>query len=845
MRKYLKIMRKYLKYAFPALVCLGLVSCKPESLDPDEKVIDPTEENVFWKVVGQLVDNDDITPDYKGKTFKANIGSPDGGDESVRIVAVNDPGAAASRYNNLTGASITETTPSHTWQDKEVGSLVWQLGDGSTSWASVTVDIPSVPSLRKIIYRSPEQGDVNGSVGNNGSAYYRFGDVIKRTRQEDGAPEYWICVRPAFGPEGKAKSHWVSVSPLPMSRIWPYNSTKADQQGMPFTASNGMEYGLPTLIGDDIEWHQDLAEMLFAIMYPEQWQTNATNFYSTNMFGVINGLRIFNDFSDDNLKYHNKEFWKNVQQKWKAKNIVQTVFGVTYDEMAAALNPNNANAQGLYLLYNGYSWNTTTSNKPKLFQLHYTNGEGDKEKNMHKQTKTTVSAQVVTPRNQVESNTNFPLNVFNLYLNRPYLSEARFFGDDKPRWIVRYATGEELSDNGNYDPQQPIAGFPKNNEVYRYYKDAYPEKNLTDAPEITVEGGSGYGYVGKAHYRWGNVYKDENGSKWFVINQSGYNDVALPELTEASPYSELVSFDVSSFEAMTYPGDEGPQKVSNLPSPDVAIRSFMFLYLLFNQTIDKRTEAKLDEDEKYGKTILNIMRNAGVDVRNLMQSIMAQNNDPRDNSAACCIAYAGKSAAQALLRVVVNIQNEHNDPQFYFWTKYPSHPDEVTQFVREFSNSLIYLQDITEQDMVDKYAIDTYAVQPLSRYTKADSDEHTPRLRRTHADYNAGYVSNYYYNSNTFTNVQYPGSMWNEPVLVFRYTRVKDMGDGDYSKTTVDGHKLTLVSARPWSSPFVIDDDQYYESVREYPRLVFQMIGDSMYLNGQHYNMLKWNEIID
>ena len=837
-------MRFVFKYAVLALACWSMVSCNPDWLNPDENEYTPSEENVFWNVVGQLVDDRVMTPDYKGKTFTANIGSPDNGDESVRVVSVNSLTAAVDRFNNLAGTDITETTSTKEWKNSAVGSLTWHLTGDNTSWATVDVNIPSVPGLHKIIYRSPEQGDTNGSVGNNGSAYYRFGDVIERTR-EDLLTEYWICVRPSFGPEGKGDSHWVSVSKLPDEKIWPYNSTKPEQKGKPHEASNKMHYGLPTLIGSDIEWHQDLAEMLFAIMYPEEWYTNAWNLYSTNFLGMIDGLRIFNDFSDDNLKYHNEAFWTNVQKKWKEKNLVLKLFGVTYDEMAAALNPDNANAQGLYLLYNGYSWNTSTSNKPKLYQLHYTNGEGDKEKNMHKQTKPTVSAQVVIPRNLTESNTNFPLDVHNINQHMPYLTEPRFFGDDKPRWIVRYATGEELSDNEKYDPQQPIPGFTKNNEVYRYYKDAFPEKNLTDTPEITVEGGSGFGYVGKAHYRWGNVYKDETGCKWFVINQAGYKDVIEPALTEASPYSELVSFDTSGFDAMTYPGDPGPQKVSNLPSLDVAIRSYMFLYLLFNQTIDKRTEAKLNEDEKYGKTILNIMQNAGVDARNLMQSIIAQNGDERDNSVACCVAYAGKSAAQALFRVVVNIQNERNDPQFYFWTKYPNHPDEVTQFVRDFSNSLIYLQDITEQDMVDKYATDTYAIQPLSHYTKADSDEHTPRLKRVHTDYRAGFVSNYYYNSNIFTNVQYPGSMWNEPVLVFRYTRVKDMGDDDYSKTTVDGHKLTLVSARPWSSPYVFDDDQYYENERDYARMLFMTIGDSMYLNGQRYNMVKWNEIID
>jgi hypothetical protein len=606
-----------------------------------------------------------------------------------------------------------------------------------------------------------------------------------------------------------------------------------------------MEYGIPKHLGHEMEWHQDLAEMLFAIMYPEQWKDNIDQYStSTYVFDTPAGLPIFNGWHFKRVKYHNEAFWKNVQDQWKARDLVPFLFGITYDELAAALNPNNANARGLHFLYEGSKWSIKTSNKPTLYQVHYTNGEGNEEKNMHKETKKTVSSQVVVPRNFDVSNTNYPFDVYKVSSAQPFLSEARFFGDAAPRWIVRYRTGAELSSTGNYDPQQPIPGFTANDEIYRYYKHVFPEKNLTDEPEITVEGKNA-GYAGKAHYRWGNVYKDEKGCKWFVINQSGYKDVAEPELTEASTYSELVSFDTSGFDAMTYPGDAGPQKVSNLPSLDIAIRSYMFLYLLFNQVIDKRTDAKLDEDEKYGKTVLNIMQNTGVDARNLMQSIIAQNGDARDNSVACCVAYAGKSAAQALFRIVVNIQNEHNDPQFYFWTKYPNHPDNVTQFVQDFSNTLIYLQDITDQDMVDKYATDTYAIQPLSHYTQADSDEHTPRLKRTHADYRAGYVSNYYYNSDTFTNVQYPGSMWNEPVLVFRYTRVRDLGDDDFSKTTVDGHKLTLVSARPWSSPYVFDDDQYYENEKDYPRMLFQMCMDSMYLNGQPYHMVKWEEIKD
>ena len=800
--------------------CLLLISCNKNGLDPDVNGDTPTEENIFWNVVGQLVDNREITPDYKGKTFKANIGSPDSGDESVRIVSVNDPGAAVARYNTLTGASITETTPAYTWQHKEVGSLVWQLGDGKTSWASVDVDIPSVPSLRKIIYRSPAQGDTNGSVGDNGSAYYRFGDVIKQVR-EDHIVEYWICVRPSFGPEGKGKSHWISVSKLPDEKIWPYN-----EKGAAFQASNNMKYGLPTLIGDEIEWHQDLAELLFAIMYPHEWQTNATNYYTENVFGSPNGLRIFNDFSLDNIRYHNEEYWKNVQRQWKAKNIVQTVFGVTYEEMAAAINPGNANARGLHLLYNGYSWNTTTSNKPKLYQVHYTNGAGNTEKNMHKQTKTTVSAQVVTPRNLTESNTNFPLDVHNLNQDTPYLSEARFFSDDAPRWIVRYATGEELSSTKNYDPQQPIAGFHQNNEVYRYYNDVFPDKNLTDEPEVTNDG-----YVGKAHYRWGDVYTDENGDKWFVICPAGSlygND----EANEHSTFSELVSFDHAGIQ-VTADG----ARITNLPSLNEALRAYMFLWRLSMNAMGMGSDESMQMNYMDGHTILNIRDYASVEAKKLLQGIKAQNGHPRQDSNACCIAYnGGNGLFQPLVRCVMNIQFEGNMPKFYCWTKYPSAPDTQTQFVQNFSDVSITLQDIADQTMVNRYAPDTYAVQPLSQIYSPASDGVTRRNIRSQTDDRARNVRNYFYDMQTFRNETFPGSMWNEPVLVFRYTRVSDRGDSDYSRTTVDEHTLTLLHDRGWNH-------EYQDIVSNNTSVFESAIG--MYLNGQPYHMHTWREMLN
>ena len=495
------------------LAALAFTSCEWLETDVFGGGDGKSEEDRFWSVVGQLVDVKDITEDYKGKTFQPAIGSPDGGDESARVVAVNSLEAAVYRYNNLTGADINENTQTHTFKDKAIGTLTWNKSSDNTCWATVDVSIPSVPGLQKIIYRSPEQGDVNGSVGDNGSAYYRFGDVIERYRSDDGTTEYWICIRPSFGPEGKEKSHWVCVSPLPKENVWPYN----DGKDTPFVASNGFNYSLPDDLRSDPEWYQDLAEMLFAIMYPTDWSNNITSYSSVNILGNPSGLPIFNDFHCTNINLHNIYFWQNVQKQWKEKGLVQKIFGITYDEMAKALNPDPANpGRGLHFLYDTFSWSTRFSNKPKLYQIHYTHGTKDTQKNMHLQTKSAPCSQVVVPNNKTEGNTNFPFDFYQLNYERvPYMKEARFFGDDAPRWTIRYAVGKELSTSGKYDAQQPIPGFDDNHEVYRYYRDVL-QKNLTDAPEETKKPSDQPGLANMQYgfLQAGTVIQDENGINW-------------------------------------------------------------------------------------------------------------------------------------------------------------------------------------------------------------------------------------------------------------------------------------------------------------------------------------------
>jgi len=783
-------MRKYLFYTLLAAFCLSLISCNPD-IDPDgirtpdEDGNTRTEEDIFWGIVGHLVNSRDITPDYKGKTFTPIIGEPDNGDESVRVVALNTLQAAVNCYNELTQSSITETTSTHTWKDKEVGSLTWNLTDDNTSWATVDVNIPAVPSLHKIIYRSAEQGDVNGSVGNNGSAYYRFGDVIKN-RREDGVTEYWICVRPSFGPEDKGKSHWVTVSPLEDDDIWPYYEDTYNYG--PFVASNTFAYGIPKHLGTELKWHQDLAEMLFAIMYPHEWHTNVTNY---------DKVPLFNDWHHNLVNYHNEAFWKNVQTQWMEKGIVENVFGVTYGDLEDMVDP-NGNHSGLYFLYDGSSWSITVSNKPKLYQVHYEHGTSASEKNMHKQTTKTVSSQVVVPRNTTESNTNYSFNVHNLTNQRPFIRESRFFGDNHPRWIVRYKTGYELSTNDRYDPQQPIAGYTQADEVYRYYRDVYPTKSLLDPPEISDvrrgevndrEDQEIRDFTGQSHYKPGTVFKEVNSNNlWFVIKPSGNATHVLPE---NSPYAELVSF-----EGIQYSANNAT--ATNIVTKDQAIRLTHLIWLLSqeaNKKIRKDYYEEIAEPSLY-RIYKNILQAGHVNLKHLSQELAVdQYNCPGQLGAAesWSIAYRSAGAArQPLLRCVV-MMDENSNFLNIMYDSYPKEPTTGSSNVywdllpTSFSIYPITLQDVADQDKVNQYGNDIVARAPYLNTLNI------PRPIRTFTEPRAQQVSNYAYDLQTWTAGTQPVGMWNEPVLIMRATALYDRG-AEWATRTVDGIDLVVVS---------------------------------------------------
>ena len=466
-----RMMKSLLMVAIVCGLSLNFTSCKDDdkddtSDDGQEQLSEEQQEqsNVSYAILDNLADLSSANDNFLTQTFEPTIGTADGGDASTRIVNTNDMETAAMRFADLVGgADINENTASYTWTDDELGTMVYTKTNDGKSWATVDVDIKQVPHLQKIIFRSPEQADNNGKF--EGTAYYRFGDVVKKTNA-DNVDEYWICVRPAFGLEGKDKSHWVTISPLPKKNVWTY------------TGSNGIDYALPTGLGDNHEHSQNFAEMLFAICFPEEWESNIN----------FNTVPMFHDFDKDNVIYHNRCFWECVQKAWtavheksKGFSLISTVFDLEIDQMQTMLK----SADGLNLLTNGFSWWTKSSNKPTLYRYRFVNGT-NKESNMHKEplkkdvfkNYSSVSAEVIKSK--------IKLNCVEDYIegNLGWV-EPDFFATSNKHYIIRHATGAELATNKKENPKEPLTGV---DEVYRYNK-YYNITNLDDAPEITEKPG--------------------------------------------------------------------------------------------------------------------------------------------------------------------------------------------------------------------------------------------------------------------------------------------------------------------------------------------------------------------
>jgi len=828
-------MKKILNlWLLAALVCglgLGVTSCKDDDDDSksEEQQQQEQEERAskFWSVVGQLVSSDSYAADYEDKTFEPTYGVADAANATTRIVETNDMQTAAQRFSDLVGAAIDENTPSYTYSDPEVGTLTYTRGGTADDWATVDVNIKQVPHLRKIIYREGGEG-TNASFA--GKAWYRFGDVVSRTL-DDGNVEYWICVRPAFSPEKKGDSHWVCLNYLPAKNVYHYRG------------SNELEYYLPTGIGTDKENMQNLAEMLYAMMHPQEWYDNANTYHTDGKVWGFSGLPIFADFKKANVMYHNQYFWQKVAEAWERNEVANKAFGIDFEVLSDHLEQ-----EGLNLLYEGYQWWFKTSWNCKLHQASYTNGTKNDEKNLHHAEYKDIS----------KSMKEIPFDCREMgALKQNY---NKFFDNDgKYRWVVRHATGADLNGGSQPAPTSRLQG-PGIQDVYRYYEEYEDEwykldKDGGSGPEITEMSYNDpakwdkTAYQGPSHYKTGYIYKDQQGHRWICIGQSGIRE-------EESPYAEFISFD-----GLTASADK--RCITNLPTRDEAIRAGHWLDMIFSMSSDYSCYDKLSEEWKgkqkdYAHIVLNCRQWADCDPSLFFQRIHAQNNDVRQDTHAASIAYNDGSGRQRLLRWIMNNQNAGNELIWYLADNYVDKPDPNEQKYAEaaYGTTPIYLDDLTSADFIGLWATDTYAKQPLAQSDAKNNDGPTAaRNYRTATDRDATDATKYLYDKAKWDSRTFKTDMWNAPILMFRYTRAYDRGDNEYSTHTTSGQVLSLYKEHRWLSVMDMGEDaQFWDEAEKenYDEFVGSTLllqvqnmksADTWHLNGKTIAFPKWNTI--
>ena len=734
---------------------MSVTSCKEDDKDNSEEQQKEMEEEAaqaekafkFYEVVSQLADLSEMTADYESQTFEPFIGDEAEGDPLTRIVSINDMATAAEYFAELTGADVTEDTPSFTYSDPAVGTLIYTRTNDGKSWATVDVNIKQVPALKKIVYQSAEQAGTNGSF--RGTAYYRFGDVIQRTYtskpKAKGMPaqictEYWICVRPAFGPDEKGDSHWVCLNQLPED-----NMEYVD-------GSNHTDYYVPTKVCTETKHMQNLAELLYAIFHPEEWKQNLDTYHGQ-------GLKMFNGLKYENIDYHNEYFWRRVQQGWRENNIAQLAFNMkSLDDLQHAID-----TEGLNLLYKGYKWLKTLSWSCELFTARYSSGEYIDEQNFHL---AEFGSKKVDMRDIHFDCHNMGEDIKNY---------REFFGNDTiRRWVIRYAPGKKLMSRGTFNKFEGITGCE---EVWRYNREFGPWDNLSNTPPEKTP----MMFTNRGFYAPGDVVKDEKGNRWFCVQGSPYQGVYNP----ADDYSYFVSFDKGAI------GDN----LGNLPSKNLAMQIMFSIEIFFHDIFSHIEEDKNGAFASVAHTLIKSYADVDildlVAVRDTMHAFPVDPNHKEEvpNSFINAL-YRDENGQLCVLRLIGDYTAFQDEGGQYgvrdwSWHFYDKYREPNGNYERP-----MFLSDLGDPDLVRTYSKDIWVTLPwydLNQRKKVASPGYRTTTENVDDLNRFFYVLGHnIYNGNIATN------MYNEPIVAFAVKRVRDTG-GRASHFD-DGTKFTKVN---------------------------------------------------
>ena len=390
--------------------------------------------------------------DWATKTYEPSYGIESETHPNTRIISVADIDYARQHFSSITGISTDKLSSVATSEAGEYGTLTWTpSAEGAENLAVVDVNSKLMPHLTRIVYCRPDQLPDNSGDW-DGTAYYRLGDII-----EDTQGYYWVCVRPAFGPNQKQESIWYNVinasesgkslstntvPGIPANNIW---STNDNQY-------NGNTILLPTHLYSTNEHVHNLSALVWALLDPAAYHKTVGNGdKSTALCGF-------------EYQYHGEKFLNRVAEQWKEYHIWEKLFNRTYDEMKKI--------KKMGFFYDGYYWKWPYPTDCADMPLHIT----------QKYEKTSSSAfsadKLKGSFNMKSAGYGFDVrrycsdprqNPKCASTGRDKMAPAKQFTDGGDAyWVVRQTSGHKLHGVSSASKLSIYSNIKNVNEVYRY-----------------------------------------------------------------------------------------------------------------------------------------------------------------------------------------------------------------------------------------------------------------------------------------------------------------------------------------------------------------------------------------
>ena len=310
----------------------------------------------------------------------------------------------------------------------------------------------------------------------------------------------------------------------------------------------------------------------------------------------------------------------------------------------------------------------------------------------------------------------------------------------------------------------------------------------------------------------GDVLEDYYGGRWFCINGSPFHQNLIPSITDHTAW--FVSFDYEVVNGISY--------ITEDELPEVAAHLLSFFHSLGSQ--QGSTKLSL-ENGVLGSVGQHILDYAGVDLRKLVSKTDStwtftdkdqKQTSSKSTSYSFNIAYRAKNynpdKSQAIARCILDYTQAGNkrsaapdgfkDWRFLCYKNYETYdPDRITlteaekavgmtkwQALWPTTDDVMYLTDINEQNMVDKYA-------------KGDKWQKSPR---TTAETNVT-ITDYLWNSNDKDFATKKTSLFQEPVLCFRVMKITDEGGKNPNLVSEKGSLFKIVHLQ--------DDPELYKNL--------------------------------